>query len=122
MSTATIATEAAERIIDDLWLNGAKNPALVERSYISEKLTAIIAAQYAPVMECLQEAGRKSGMRHSCGHQLRSANAEEAKQDCCGDRYPCTIDFVCECGEKACTPCIEVHLRNVHMKPKEPKQ
>lgn len=46
-------------------------------------------------------------------HRIKPATGKLAKQDCCGDRYPCNIAWVCSCGEKGCRECIADHLFEV---------
>ncbi len=46
-------------------------------------------------------------------HKIRKAKPIE-RTDCCGDRYPCDIQFVCSCGLKACSSCMEAHVMKLH--------
>ncbi len=47
-------------------------------------------------------------------HLIRLATKEEAKIDCCGDRYECNVDYVCSCGEKSCRSCMMRHIFSFH--------
>jgi len=47
-------------------------------------------------------------------HIIRRANKEEAKQDCCGDRYECNVEYVCSCGYKGCVSCAKEHIFDLH--------
>ncbi len=47
-------------------------------------------------------------------HLIRQATKEEAKVDCCGDRYSCDVTHVCSCGLHGCGSCISRHLFTLH--------
>ena len=47
-------------------------------------------------------------------HSVRKATAEEAKHDCCGDRYTCNVGLACSCGFKGCEECMKDHLLELH--------
>lgn len=47
-------------------------------------------------------------------HRYRLATTEEAKWDCCGDRYSCNVVYVCSCGKQACRSCMSHHIMGFH--------
>ena len=47
-------------------------------------------------------------------HRYRLATIEEAKWDCCGDRYSCNVVYVCACGLRGCTSCMSRHILGFH--------
>lgn len=47
-------------------------------------------------------------------HKVRAATKTEAKEDCCGDRWPCYVEYICSCGLKGCSGCMREHLLDLH--------
>lgn len=47
-------------------------------------------------------------------HIVRKANKEESKIDCCGDRYPCNVAYICSCGKMLCETEMKSHIFYLH--------
>lgn len=52
---------------------------------------------------------RKQGSVRPVKHEIHDATPDEMKEDCCGDRYPCNVRYVCACGRRACYSCMRNH-------------
>lgn len=48
-------------------------------------------------------------------HKIRMATLTESKKDCCGDRYPVNVAYVCSCGLKVCREEMRDHAMEILM-------